>query len=184
MAKDGGLQGLSVFLVGMMGVGKTSVGRVLARKLGYRFVDTDVSIEKVAGRSVREIFATEGEAYFRDLEAKVLAELSSYTRCAIATGGGIVLEQMNWSYLRQGAIVWLDAPVDVIVRRLEGDRTRPLLQETDLAQKLSSLLEVRRSLYAQADLHIEIEVEQTPEAIASEICDRIPSIVKQQESEF
>lgn len=178
MASGGGLQGLNIFLVGMMGAGKTSVGKVLARQLGYRFSDTDVLIEKVAGRSINEIFATEGEDYFRELEAKILEEISAYTQCAIATGGGIILKQMNWSYLRQGAIVWLDVPVDTIVRRLARDKTRPLLKEGDLAQKLTSLLEARRSLYAQADLHIEIESKQTPEEIASQICDRIPSILK------
>lgn len=178
MASGDGLQGLSIFLVGMMGAGKTSVGKVLARQLGYHFFDTDVLIEQVAGRTINEIFATEGEAYFRELETKVLAELSSYTQCAIATGGGIILKQMNWSYLRQGAIIWLDVPVDTIVRRLAGDSTRPLLKEANLSEKLSSLLAERRSLYSQADLHIPVEASQTPEEIADRVRDRIPSILK------
>ena len=173
------LQGVNIFLIGMMGTGKTTVGNLLARKLGYRFFDTDILIEKVAGQTINQIFATEGEESFRDLESKVLGELSTYTRSAIATGGGIVLRTKNWSYLHHGLIIWLDTPVELLTKRLTEDTTRPLLKETDLNSKLTSLLEHRRSLYAQADLHIEIKIEQTPEHIASEVIEMIPTILKQ-----
>ncbi|WP_324616237.1 shikimate kinase [Lusitaniella coriacea] len=172
------LQGLSIFLVGMMGTGKTTVGKSLAKKLGYRFFDTDESIERVANQTVREIFEEYGESDFRELETKVLAELSTLTRSAIATGGGIVLKPMNWSYLHQGLIIWLDAPVPLIVERLREDTTRPLLDTPNLTDTLTELLESRRNLYAQADLRLEIEADRTPDAIADTIIKRIPTVLK------
>ena len=99
------LKGVNIYLIGMMGVGKTTVAQILAQRLGYRFFDTDTLLEQVAGRTINEIFASEGEAAFRELETKILAELSAYTKIAIATGGGIVLRQQNWSYLHHGLIV-------------------------------------------------------------------------------
>lgn len=173
---DRGLQKLSVFLIGMMGAGKTSVGQVLAERLGYRFFDTDVLIERVAGQSIPQIFADRGEQGFRRLESQVLSELSAYTQCAIATGGGIVTQPMNWSYLRHGLIVWLDAPVEVLVQRLESDTTRPLLKEGDPAEKLRSLLATRMTLYRQADL--QISAEGTPEAVCDRIIAQIPTVLK------
>lgn len=176
------LNGVNVFLIGMMGTGKTTVGRSVAQRLGYRFLDTDDLIEKVAGQTINEIFATEGEENFRELESKVLGELSAYTRSAIATGGGIVLRRENWSYLHHGLIVWLDAPVEVLMQRLANDTTRPLLKEADPALKLSSLLEQRRPLYSQADLHIPIEADQTPEQIVTRVIEQIPTVLKPQNS--
>lgn len=172
------LEGTSVFLIGMMGVGKTSVGKSLGKKLGYRFFDTDILIEKVARQSINDIFATQGEWVFRELESKVLGELCAYTKSAIATGGGIILKKENWGYLHQGLIVWLDAPVELLVKRLSEDTTRPLLQQTDLGKKLSSLLATRQSLYAEADLHVRIEPNQTSEQISDQILEEIPTVLK------
>lgn len=172
------LEGINVFLIGMMGTGKTTVGKLLAPELGYRFFDTDALIEQVAKGTINEIFATVGEENFRELETKVLAELSAYTRIAIATGGGIVLRQQNWSYLHHGLIVWLDASPEVLIERLQDDTTRPILQAENLSLKLRSILEDRRPLYAQADLHIKIEASQTPEEITSQIIEEIPSVLK------
>ncbi len=172
------LKGLNVFLVGMMGSGKTTVGNILAQKLNYRFFDTDVLIERVMGQSVSEIFATSGEDSFRDMETQVLGNLSAYTKSIIATGGGIVIKPANWSYLHHGVVIWLDAPVEVILARLADDNTRPLLQETDPEQKLNELLEKRTPLYSLADLQIHITADQTPETIANQIMTKIPSILK------
>jgi shikimate kinase len=171
---DKQLQGINIYLIGMMGVGKSTVGKLLAEKLGYRFFDTDTLIERVAQKTIPDIFATEGEASFRQLESQVLNELSAYTRSAIATGGGIVQKPMNWSYLRHGLIIWLDADLELLNKRLEGDDSRPL------ASKLESLLETRRPLYDQADLHIRIQPEQTPEEIVREILTQIPTVLKPQ----
>ena len=172
------LQGLNVFLIGMMGAGKTTVGLLLAEQLGYSFVDTDVVIEKVAGKTINEIFAEDGEEDFREIEARVLSELAAHTRLTIATGGGIVLRRFNWSYLHQGLIVWLDAPVEVLVNRLQNDTARPLLQKANPAQALQKLLDQRRSLYAEADLRIPLNASDTPEEIASRIISEIPDVLK------
>lgn len=148
------LKGTNLYLVGMMGAGKTTVGKCLAQELGYRFFDTDRVIEQVSQQSIADLFAAEGEQGFRSLETQVLAELSAYTRLAIATGGGIVLEQRNWSYLRHGIVVWLDVPLSELHRRLQGDQHRPLLQTPDPSLRLQTLMDQRRSLYAQADVQV------------------------------
>ncbi len=172
------LQGVNLYLIGMMGVGKTTVGRLLAKQLAYGFVDTDDVIAQAAGKSINQIFDEEGEAAFRQLESDVLSQVCAFTKLTIATGGGIVLRRENWSYLHHGLIVWLDAPVEVIYSRLADDTTRPLLQDSDPQEKLRSLLEQRRSLYAQADITIAIAQEETPEQIATRIIEAIPSVLK------
>ncbi|NER22638.1 MAG: shikimate kinase [Symploca sp. SIO1B1] len=173
------LEGVNVFLIGMMGSGKTTVGHLLASQLGYRFCDSDVVIEQVAGKTINEIFAESGEAAFRQIESQVLSELSSYTKLVIATGGGVVIKPINWSYLHHGLIVWLDAPVEVLIERLKEDTTRPLLKQADPAQTLHQILEQRRGLYAEADLHIRIDAKDTPEQIASQIVTQIPTVLKE-----
>ena len=160
------LQGLNVYLIGMMGSGKTTVGKLLAKKLDYSFVDTDVCIEKLAQKTVTEIFATEGEARFRQLESQTLNQISGIAKSVIATGGGIVQKPENWNYLHQGLSIWLDVDLNWLKPRLAGDRSRPL------ANQLESLLAIRRPLYAQADLHIAIKPEQTPEDIVTEIINK------------
>jgi shikimate kinase len=172
------LKGINIYLVGMMGAGKTSVGKLLAQQLGYGFVDTDNVIEKAAGKSINDIFASEGEDSFRQMESKVLQEMSAFTRLAIATGGGIILRLENWGYLQYGLVVWLDAPVELLVARLQNDTTRPLLKNADLATELENRFHQRQPLYAQADLQISISQEQTPEQIAKQIIEAIPTVLK------
>ena len=145
-----------IYLIGMMGSGESTIGRILAQKLNYRFIDTDVLIEEVAGRLICEIFAQEGEDYFRNLETQVLKEVSTYQSSAIATGGGIIQKPINWSYLRQGLIVWLDVDVEILKKRISGDENRPL------ADNLEPLLEKRHSLYSLADLHIKCVMNKPP----------------------
>ncbi len=169
------LRGINIFLIGMMGTGKTTVGKLLAQQLNYRFFDTDVLIERVTQQPINKIFATTGEENFRHIESQVLAEVSACTKSVIATGGGVILKPKNWSYLRHGLIIWLDAPVELLVQRLAQDKTRPLLQETDLTKKLYSLLEERKSLYAQGDLQILINKNDTPGVVVSNILEKIPS---------
>ena len=172
------LHNLNLYLIGMMGSGKSTVGNVLAHQLGYRFFDTDILIERVTQSSINEIFAQEGEVYFRQIEHQVLAEVTACTQSVIATGGGIVLKSENWGYLRHGVVVWLEAPVDLLVSRLEADDSRPLLAHSDLLAKLTHLLAERRHLYQEADLVIPITPEQTPEAIAAYILEQLPTILK------
>jgi shikimate kinase len=171
-------QGINLYLIGIMGSGKTTVGKALAEKLGYRFFDTDAVIEELAQQPIAQIFTASGEAAFRQLETQVLAELSAYRKLAIATGGGIVLDRQNWSHLKHGLIVWLDTSVADICDRLLGDTSRPLLQGADPQQKLSELLEQRRPLYAQADLHVPIAANETPEVIALRILAEVSTVLK------
>jgi shikimate kinase len=168
------LQGINIYLIGMMGSGKTTIGKYLAQGLNYRFVDTDQTIEAIAKKPITQIFQQSGETYFRELETKVLAELSVYTRSVIATGGGIIQQQINWSYLRHGLIVWLDVDLEILKKRLVKDDTRPL------ADKLESLLTTRRPLYAQADIRIAITQEQPPKEVSSQIIKMIPTVLKSQ----
>ncbi len=186
------LRGISIYIIGMMGAGKTTVGELLAKELEYRFFDTDVLIERVKGKAIGEIFKTEGEAGFREIESQVLGSLSAYLQSVVATGGGIVLRQKNWSYLHHGIVVWLDLPVEQLYKRLQGDTTRPLLQECDVSrthgenpgdiadplEKLRSLLSDRQPLYSQADLHITMTGEETPEGVARRVLEEIPTIIK------
>jgi shikimate kinase len=172
------LQGLNVFLVGMMGSGKSSVGRPLASALGYRFVDADQLLEQAAGCSIASIFASEGEEGFRSLETQVLDAISPWQRTVVATGGGVVLRPVNWGYLHQGLVVWLDAPESVLLRRLRQDPTsRPLLAMPDPQQRLRELLEQRRPLYAQADLHLPQE-DESAEAVTAKLLEALPTILR------
>lgn len=172
------LQGVNLYLIGMMGVGKTTVGRLLAKELSYGFVDTDNVIAQATGKSINELFAQVGEAGFRQVESDVLSQVCAFTKLTISTGGGIVLRRENWGYLHHGLIVWLDASVELIYSRLAEDTTRPLLQDADLKGKLRSLLEQRTPLYSQADLHITVGEGETPEEIAKRVLEAIPNVLK------
>lgn len=172
------LQGTNLYLIGMMGAGKSTVGQQIAQRLDYRFFDTDSVIEQATGQAISQIFANTGEAEFRKLETQVLAELSPYTRLVISTGGGIVSQPKNWSYLRHGLIIWLNVPIEVLYQRLQQDTSRPLLQTADPLATLQLLLQERRSLYAQADLEIAVAATDTPEQVVDRVLAEIPGILK------
>ena len=173
------LEGLNLYLVGMMGSGKSTAGRHLAEQLGYRFLDADSSIEQVAGRSIPELFASEGEAGFRDLEAAVLNQIASWHSLVVATGGGVVTRPENWGQMQQGVVVWLDAPDALLLQRLSADPTpRPLMQSEDPAQQLAELMGQRRPLYAQADLHI-VQDGRAPDQVAEQILEALPGVLKE-----
>lgn len=172
------LQGINIYLVGMMGSGKSTTATHLARQLNYRCFDTDTLIERVAGCSISDLFARDGEAAFRQLEHQVLSELAAYQRSVVSTGGGIVLDTANWSYLRCGLVVWLDVAPEILRQRLQGDTTRPLLQGDDPQGKLEAILEQRRSQYAQADLHLEVDANESPEHLSQRILANIPQVTK------
>jgi shikimate kinase len=172
------LQGVNLYLIGMMGAGKTTLGRVLAQQLEYRFLDTDEAIAAAARQSIPEIFATSGEEGFREWETAVLSQVVPFPRLVVATGGGIVLRSANWGHLHHGLTLWLDVPTDELYRRLTADSTpRPLLATPDPLATLTNLLEQRRSLYAQADIHIPID-SQTPEALLADIGVRIQAVLQ------
>jgi shikimate kinase len=174
------LKGVNLYLVGMMGAGKTTIGRLLANQLDYQFFDTDAIIEQAAGMSITQIFAESGEEAFRQLETNVLAELSPYTRLAIATGGGVVLKPENWGYLRHGVVVWLDVPSDQLHQRLQNDHSRPLLNHPEpLKARLNALTTQRQHWYAQADVKITAQANESPTAISLRVMEAIAQACQQ-----
>ena len=146
----------SVVLVGMMGAGKSSVGRRLASRMGVPFVDADVEIEKAAGMTISEIFANHGEPYFRAGETRVIARLLDGGPRVLATGGGAFMSADTRAAIRaKGISVWLRATVEVLSRRIKRRGDRPLLKGADLSETMRRLLEERDPVYAEADLTIE-----------------------------
>ncbi len=144
-----------IVLVGMMGVGKSTIGRRLAARLGYDFVDADEEIERAANRSVSEIFAEHGEAYFRDGERRVIARLIDRSDMVLATGGGAFCDAETRALIGKHAVsVWLDATVATLVERVSRRDTRPLLTGRDPAQVLTELMKKRGAFYAQADIRV------------------------------
>ena len=153
------LRGRSIFLIGMMGSGKSSTGPVLAEILKYKYVDLDVLIEKLTKKTIDKVFSDEGEEYFRDLETQCLQEIIKLPSVVVSTGGGVVLKKENWGILRQGIIVWLDINKEIALNRLNSkDNIRPLLKG-NLDIKYEEIFETRKDIYAQADLRVEINNE-------------------------
>ncbi len=146
----------TVVLVGMMGVGKTTVGRRLAAKLGVPFVDADIEIETAAGCSIEEIFARHGEASFREGERRVIARLLKGPVCVIAAGGGAFNDEQTRANIRESGIsVWLRAEVDLIMRRVAKRSNRPLLKTADPRGTVERLLAERSPIYALADVAVD-----------------------------
>lgn len=160
----------SVVLVGMMGVGKSSIGRRLAARLAVPFVDADSEIEKAAGMSISDIFARHGEADFRGGEARVIARLLDAGPQVLATGGGAVMNDGTRAAIKsKGVSIWLSAEFEVLMRRVAKRRDdRPMLQTDDPAETLRQLLKEREPVYALADLTIQSR-EGPHDAIVHEI---------------
>ena len=171
------LCGRNIFLIGMMGSGKSQTGPDLAKMIDYAFVDTDDVIEKASKQSIADIFEKDGEKVFRDLEKQVLTEISQHHSLVIATGGGLVTVPENWGILHQGIVIWLDLDLKRSIKRIESDnKKRPLLNDDDLSQTFSQIYESRKSMYLESDLRIEVE-EQSPYEVASMIAAHLPSIL-------
>ncbi len=146
---------MPIVLVGMMGVGKSTVGRRLAARISLPFVDADEEIEKAAGMTIAEMFERYGEGHFRDGERRVIARLMDGAPKVIATGGGaFVQEDTRATILEQAITIWLDADIDVLVDRVSRREGRPLLKDRDARAVLSGLAEIRNPLYALAPIHI------------------------------
>lgn len=144
-----------IVLIGLMGVGKTTVGRRLAKNLNLPFVDADEEIEKAAGLSISEIFDRFGEDYFRDGERRVIARLMSSKKQVIATGGGAFMnDQTRASILSGATAIWLDASLKTLLKRVARRDTRPLLRNGDPEQILRNLIKNRNPVYAQAHVHV------------------------------
>jgi shikimate kinase len=159
----------SVVLVGMMGAGKSSIGRRAALRLGIPFVDADAEIEKAAGMSINDIFAVRGEAEFRAGEARVLLRLLDSGPQVLATGGGAFINPQTRAAIgAKGTSIWLKAEVDVLMKRIRRRHDRPLLQTPDPAATLRKLMEERDPIYALADITVQSR-EVTHDKIVDEI---------------
>jgi len=173
----------SVFLIGPMGAGKSTVGRHLAELLQKEFHDTDHEIERRTGASVSLIFEIEGEAGFRRREAAVIEELTARENIVLATGGGVVLSEANRQALHgRGTVVYLKAPLDTLLARTQRDRSRPLLQEGDRRAKLEEIVRLREPLY-RAAAHLTIATDHRPAAlVAHEIATRLRQLPQSHEN--
>ncbi len=159
----------NIALIGFMAVGKSAIGRNLAKKLHRRFVDLDRLIERAEGSKVSDIFAQKGEAYFRQLEKRTLMDVLQRENQVIATGGGVVMDDENLNMLQKRALlIGLTANLDILLARAGAGNLRPLLQGGDRRQKVQELLGQREARYAQADLMIdtsEMSIGQVVETI-------------------
>lgn len=165
--------GTAIFLIGYRGSGKTTVGRVLAARLGWDFVDADALLEERAGKTIRDIFATQGESAFRDLESEILGELAKRSRIVVATGGGLVLREQNRATLKQsGFVAWLSADAATLWARIQADSStaarRPNLSSGGFAE-VEQMLAVRLPLYRMcADVEVPVTA-MSPEDAANAI---------------
>jgi len=166
----------NVVLIGFMGTGKTAIGERLARHLGWAFVDTDALVEAREGRTIPEIFQKDGEAYFRELESRVIADICRGERQVIATGGGAVLRQENRKLLREaGVVISLVADPEVLLVRLGSGKGRPLLAG-DVRGNLQRLLREREPFYQEADVIVDVtgkDPEEVVEECLSRLCGRV-----------
>ena len=161
----------SIVLVGMMGAGKSSIGRRLAERLGVPFVDADAEIESAAGMTIAEIFAKHGEPYFRAGEARVIARLMENGPQVLATGGGAVMDRHTRDLIRiKGISVWLKADLDVLLKRTKRRNDRPL------AEKIKDLIPLREPVYAQSDIIVQSR-DEPHDTIVDEIIAVLPQHV-------
>ena len=146
----------NIVLVGFMGTGKSTVGRVVAQKLGFHFIDTDDVIEQTSKAKISDIFAEHGEVYFRDLESQAVKSVALMKNQVVATGGGVVLRSSNIDLLRTGGPIFcLNATPKAIWDRVRSSRSRPLLRGPNPLKKIETLLDKRAPYYALADHQIE-----------------------------
>ncbi|KAK7399473.1 hypothetical protein VNO78_10656 [Psophocarpus tetragonolobus] len=192
------INGRCIYLVGMMGSGKTTVGKIMSQVLGYSFCDSDALVEEeVGGNSVADIFKQYGETFFRNKETEVLHKLSLMHRLVISTGGGAVTRPINWQYMHKGVSVWLDVPVEALAQRIAavGTNSRPLLDYeagdpyTRAFMRLSAIFEERGEAYVNANARVSLEniaiklgkrdvSELSPTDIAIEALEQIEKFLK------
>ncbi|MFH1367895.1 MAG: shikimate kinase [Elusimicrobiota bacterium] len=160
---------MNIVLTGFMGTGKSYVGMLLAKKLGWQFYDTDAMIEKDVGYSINEIFAKKGEPYFRDVESKAVRLVAILDKVVIACGGGVVLRKENMQELgKNGVVVCLTATPEKIYERTKYDTTRPLLKTDDPVLKIRELLDFRKEYYGKCGLIVDTS-DITPEQVTEKI---------------
>ena len=164
----------NLFLIGPMGVGKTTTGRVLADSLGLKFFDSDLEIEASTGADIPWIFDVEGESGFRVRETRMIEQLTQNKNIVLATGGGAIILAENRKWLKtRGVVVYLRAPISQQVERTSRDKTRPLLQTSYPEQKIRELMEIREPLYQEvADMVVDT-YRRNPKTVSQEICKQL-----------
>ncbi|WP_269771045.1 MULTISPECIES: shikimate kinase [Roseobacteraceae] len=164
----------TVALVGMMGAGKTAVGKAMAARLSVPFLDSDAEIEKAAAMSVAEIFSRDGEAFFRQREAEVIARLLETQQAVLSTGGGAFLAEVNRNIIaKNGVAVWLKADLNILWNRVRHKSTRPLLRTENPYETLKSLVKAREPFYAKAGIIVDAEPNLSIEAMADKVIDAL-----------
>ncbi|MEE2698533.1 MAG: shikimate kinase [Pseudomonadota bacterium] len=159
----------TIVLTGLMGAGKTSVGRKLAKLMELNFVDVDEEISKAAGCSIEDIFEKYGEVAFRDVEERVMARLLNEKTQVLATGGGAIMNPRTLKLIKDNSVsIWLRADLDILVRRTSMKEGRPLLKNKDNKKILKKLLDERSPIYAKADITVD-SCEEGPDATAKSI---------------
>jgi len=145
---------VNIYLIGFMGSGKSTIGKLLAERLGYKYIDTDEEIEKETGLKISEIFEKYGEKYFRELEKKKIKELSEQSELVVSTGGGLPANNENMEVMKKtGEVIWLKIDFETFLSRTDGDPNRPLLKED--INKLKDRFNGRKRFYSQADIVID-----------------------------
>lgn len=161
-----------IVLVGMMGCGKSCIGKALAEAIGFEFFDIDHLIEQQEGRSIAKIFLHDGEAGFRRIEARLIGDVLDRRFCVISTGGGALTDKETLCGIKEMAVsVWLRSDLDSIMSRIKDDKTRPLLQCDNPREQLGKLLRDRKALYEQADIHVNNNADD-------ECCDVVDDIIQ------
>ena len=164
----------TVVLVGMMGAGKTAVGKALAAKLAVPFIDSDAEIVTAANMDIAEIFARDGEAFFRDRESQVIERLLNATPCVLSTGGGAFLAERNREMIsRQGISICLQAQLPLLWQRVKHKDTRPLLRTANPYDTLATLFEARAPIYALADLSVPVSASYSIEATRDKVIEAL-----------
>lgn len=163
----------SIVLVGLMGAGKSCIGKRLAARIDVPFVDADSEIEQAAGLSVAEIFAKYGEPYFRDGERRVMARLLQGSPCIISAGGGAFMDDETRALIKtSGVSVWLRADLETLVARTKGRTHRPLLNTGDPREKLAELMRIRQPVYAEADITVDTGIDN-PNVTCARVLDAL-----------
>lgn len=196
------LNGRSIYLVGMMGSGKTTVGKLMSKALGYSFFDCDTLIEQAMnGTTVAEIFDHYGESFFREKETEALNKLSLMYQVVVSTGGGAVIRPINWKYMHKGISIWLDVPLEALAHRIAavGTDSRPLLHDesgdayTVAFKRLSTIWDERGEAYTNAKARVSLEniaaklgyrdvSDLTPAEIAIEAFEQVHSFLNREDS--
>ena len=178
------LGGRNLYLIGMMGSGKSSTGPHLAKELAYGFVDSDQVIEQVVETSIPMIFEKDGEEGFRTVETQVLNAIGQRHSLVVATGGGLVTKPENWGVLHQGIVIWLDLAIEQLFVRLKADPAdRPLLKKQNPRSVLEALFLERKKFYLEADLHLKV-ADEAPYEVVKQTLKMLPSILSEPEAPY